>query len=89
VDGGDAGGGENVYDLIRTCMVWTNIRSKIDLGFKRDNPWIIATWEEGKKLALITELVCPYMEPLCRVSRGKTGEADTGKWDWTNRLQRG
>jgi hypothetical protein len=34
---------------------------------------------EGKQLALRTELFCTYMEPLSRVSRGKAGEADTGK----------
>ena len=32
-----------------------------------------------KQLALITALFCPYMEPLCCVSRGKTGQADTGR----------
>jgi hypothetical protein len=36
-------------------------------------------WERGKKLALITELFWTYMEPLCRVLRGKTGEGETGK----------
>jgi hypothetical protein len=34
---------------------------------------------KNKQLALITELFCAYMEPLYRVSRGKTGEEDTGK----------
>jgi hypothetical protein len=37
---------------------------------------------EGKQLALRTELFCTYMEPLSRVSRGKAGEADTGKRDY-------
>src|SRR3989442_14350656 len=46
---------------------------------------VIATWEGGKKLALATELVCTYMEPLYCVSRGKTGEAVTGKRDFRNR----
>jgi hypothetical protein len=40
---------------------------------------------EGKKLAMIKELFSPYMEPLCRVSRGTTGEADTGKRDYRHR----
>ena len=35
-----------------------------------------------KKLTLITELCSAYMEPLCHVSRGKTGEGDTGKRDY-------
>jgi hypothetical protein len=35
-------------------------------------------------LALITEIILPYMEPPCRVSRGKTGEGDTGKTDYRN-----
>ena len=39
---------------------------------------------KSKQLALITELFCPSMELLCRVSRGKTGEADTGKRDYRN-----
>jgi hypothetical protein len=39
-------------------------------------------WERGKKLALISELFWTYMEPLCRVSRGKAGEADTRKRDY-------
>jgi hypothetical protein len=39
-------------------------------------------WERGKKLALITELFWTYMEPLCRVSRGKTGEGDVGQRDY-------
>jgi hypothetical protein len=33
----------------------------------------------SKKLALITELFWTYMEPLCCVSRGKTGQADAGR----------
>jgi hypothetical protein len=37
-----------------------------------------------KQLALIRELFWTGMEPLCRVSRGKTGEADTGKRDYRN-----
>ena len=37
-----------------------------------------------KKLALITALFCPYMEPLCHVYTGKTGEAATGKRDYRN-----
>jgi hypothetical protein len=37
-----------------------------------------------KKLALITELFSAYMEPLFYVSRGKSGEADTGKRDYRN-----
>jgi hypothetical protein len=37
-----------------------------------------------KQLALITELFCTYMEPLCRVSRGKTGDGETGKRDYRN-----
>jgi hypothetical protein len=41
-----------------------------------------------KKLALITKLFCLYMEPLSYVSRGKTGEADTEKRDWTKPLSR-
>ena len=31
-----------------------------------------------RKLTPITELFSTYMEPLCGVSRGKTGETDTG-----------
>src|SRR5262249_27515250 len=42
---------------------------------------VIAPWGRGKKLALITELFCTYMAPLCRMSRGTTGESDTGKRD--------
>jgi hypothetical protein len=49
---------------------------------------VIATWRKGKKLALITEPFCTYMEPLCHVSRGKTGEADTGKRDYRHRCWR-
>ena len=45
----------------------------------------IYTWGRRKKLALITELFCTYMEPLCCVSRGKSGEADTGKRDYRHR----
>ncbi len=32
-----------------------------------------------------TELFSTYMEPLYRVSRGKIGEADTGKRDYRHR----
>ena len=32
----------------------------------------------SKQLALITALFCTYMESLCHVSRGKTGEGDRG-----------
>ena len=35
-----------------------------------------------KKLALVTEPFSAYMEPLCRVSRGKTVEAESGKRDY-------
>ena len=42
-----------------------------------------------KQLALITELLCPHMEPRCRVSRGKTGEGETGKRDYRHRSQTG
>lgn len=42
-----------------------------------------------KQLALITALFCPYMEPLSRVSRGKTGEGETGKRDYRHRSQTG
>src|SRR5438045_3623131 len=34
-----------------------------------------------KELALIPALFCPSLEPRCHVSRGKTGEGDTGKRD--------
>jgi hypothetical protein len=37
-----------------------------------------------KKLTLITELCSAYMVPLLPVSRGKTGEADSGKRDYRN-----
>jgi hypothetical protein len=45
---------------------------------------IIATEGRGKKLALITERFSTYMDPLYRVSKGKTGEADSGKRDYRN-----
>jgi hypothetical protein len=35
-------------------------------------------------MSVITELFWAYMEPLCRMSRGKTGEGDTGKRDYRN-----
>jgi hypothetical protein len=38
-----------------------------------------------KKLTLITELFSTYMEPLCRVSRGKTEEGEAGKRDYRHR----
>ena len=38
-----------------------------------------------KQLALLTALFCPYMELLCRVSRGKTGEANTEEPDYRHR----
>ena len=47
---------------------------------------IIATEGRGKKLALITERFSTYMDPLYRVSKGKTGEADSGKTDYRNPL---
>ena len=37
-----------------------------------------------KKLVLITYLFLYYMEPLCHVSRGKTGEERTEKRDYRN-----
>ena len=40
---------------------------------------VIATWRRGKKLALITELFCTYMELLCCVSRGKTERVRPGR----------
>jgi hypothetical protein len=40
---------------------------------------IIATEGRGKKLAMITEYFSTYMDPLYRVSKGKTGEGETGK----------
>src|SRR5206468_3296321 len=36
---------------------------------------------------LITSLFLCYMEPVCYVSRGKSGEADTGKRDYRHRLR--
>jgi hypothetical protein len=39
----------------------------------------------GKNLALITELFSTYMEPLSRVSRGKSRETGTGKRDYRHR----
>src|SRR5688572_15254446 len=51
-------------------------------AFSTDNA---ANSMKRKYLALITALFCAYMEPLCHVSRGKTGEADTGKRDYRNR----
>src|SRR5207249_9319073 len=36
-----------------------------------------------------TELFCTYMKPLCRASRGKTGEADTGKRDYRHHARTG
>jgi hypothetical protein len=50
---------------------------------------IIATEGRGKKLALITALFWTYMEPLWHVSRGKTGEADTGKRDYRHHSKTG
>ena len=38
-----------------------------------------------KETALITEIFSTYMKLLCRVSRGKTGEGDTGKRDYRHR----
>ena len=40
-------------------------------------------------MALITELFSPYMEPRCYVSRGKTGEDETGKRDYRHRARTG
>ena len=42
-----------------------------------------------KKLTLITELFSTYMELLYRVSRGKTGEGETGKRAYRHRSQTG
>ena len=41
----------------------------------------------GKKLALITELFCPYMEPLWRMARGKISEDATWKRDYRYRFR--
>jgi len=43
----------------------------------------------GKNLALRTELFSTYMEPLSRVSRGKSRETDTGKTDYRHRARTG
>jgi len=48
------------------------------------SPWELANsitevFEILSKAIPVTSLFLSYMEPLCRVSRGKTGEADTGK----------
>jgi hypothetical protein len=58
----------------------TNIASR-KRAFSIDNS---ANPMKRKQLALIRELFWTGMEPLCRVSRGKTGEADTGKRDYRN-----
>jgi hypothetical protein len=44
---------------------------------------------KSKQLALITALFCTYMEPLSCVSRGKSGETDTGKTDYRHRARTG
>jgi hypothetical protein len=46
------------------------------------NTYNFANPLKRKQLALITERFCPYMEPLCHVSRGETREVDTGKTDY-------
>jgi len=38
-------------------------------------------------MSVITELFCTYMDPLCRVPRGKTGEGDSGKTDYRHLKQ--
>jgi hypothetical protein len=43
---------------------------------------------KSQQLALITEVFCTFMESLCRVSRGKTGETDTGKRDYQSLMDR-
>jgi hypothetical protein len=40
---------------------------------------VIATWERRKKLALITEPFCTYMEPLCMCLEAKEGRLIPGR----------
>jgi hypothetical protein len=44
---------------------------------------------KSKQLALITELFCPYMEPRCHVSKGKTGGSEAGKRDYRHHSRSG
>jgi hypothetical protein len=46
-------------------------------------------FETLRKAVPVTSLFLPYMEPLFYVSRGKTGETDSGKPDYRYRLQTG
>jgi len=67
------------------------VRDAKSLGLHRQHlqdtmfsPWELANsitevFEILSKAIPVTSLFLSYMEPLCRVSRGKTGEADTGK----------
>ena len=65
------------------CRLYTYARKRAFNIDKFANPL------KSKQLALITELLCPNMEPRCRVSRGKTGEGETGKRDYRHRSQTG
>ena len=44
---------------------------------------------KSKQLALLTALFCPYVESVCYVSRGETGDGDTGKRDHRHRSRTG
>jgi hypothetical protein len=41
-------------------------------------------FETLRKAVPATALFLAYMDPLCHVSRGKTGEGETGKRDYRN-----
>ena len=45
---------------------------------------ITTVFETFEKAVPLTELFFSYMEPLFYVSRGKSGEGETGKTDYRN-----
>jgi len=44
-------------------------------------------FETLRKAVPATSLFLSYMDPLCHVSRGKTGEGETGKRDYRHRAR--
>ena len=71
-----------VFELYNSAFA-TPTCSLINLSHLRED------FETLRKAVPATSLFLSYMDPLCHVSRGKTGEGETGKRDYQHRPRTG
>ena len=72
-----------LFSVAKTLVSFTNVPKIQTLTSLKSQKSEVC--ETVRKAVPVPSLFLSYMEPLFYVSRGKTGEADTGKRDYRHR----